>query len=94
MVSIHQPLACLDYDGPTEALARAMARECELPVRKLGSRPGSLGSWVGLTFGRPIVTVELPAGAHRLPEDELWRRYGRMLLTAVTSLTSSGSDPK
>jgi protein MpaA len=84
VVSVHEPLGCLDHDGPAEGLARSMARECGLPVRKLGSRPGSLGSWVGLELERPIVTVELPRGAGRLSPDELWRRYGRMLLAAVT----------
>ena len=49
IVSVHQPLACVDYDGPAEALAAAMARECGLPVEKLvNSRPypGSLGTYL------------------------------------------------
>ena len=64
-------------------MARAMARECDLPVRRIGSRPGSLGSYVGLDRATPIITVELPGQASSLEEDEIWRRYGRMLLAAI-----------
>jgi len=84
VVSIHQPLNCVDYDGPAAGLARSMAAAGDLSVRKLGARPGSLGSYVGLELGVPIVTVELPRSASRLTHDELWERYGEMLLLAAT----------
>lgn len=87
VISIHQPvrsgLACIDYDGPAAPLAAAMAAACDLPVKKLGGRPGSLGSYVGDTLGRPIITVELPAEATTWDEGRLWSRYGKMLLAAV-----------
>ena len=83
VVSLHQPLNCVDHDGPAADLARSMATAGNLPARKLGARPGSLGSFVGLELGLPIVTVELPRRASRLTSDELWRRYGEMLLVAV-----------
>jgi protein MpaA len=83
VVSIHQPLNCIDYDGPAADLARSMAAAGDLSVRKLGARPGSLGSFVGLELGLPIVTVELPRSASRLTSAELWQRYGEMLLVAV-----------
>ncbi len=83
VISIHQPLRCIDYDGPAQALARAMAESCDLKVRKLGARPGSLGSYVGLELGIPIVTVELPGGASRWSRGKLWDRYGEMLLAAI-----------
>ena len=83
VVSIHQPLAVLDWDGPAEGLAWAMAGECDLAVKRLGSRPGSLGSYVGLDRATAIITVELPREASALEEEELWQRYGRMLLTAI-----------
>ncbi|MGL4513642.1 MAG: DUF2817 domain-containing protein [Lacipirellulaceae bacterium] len=80
VLSIHQPLSCIDYDGPGEALAATIGRAIDgrLPVQKLGGRPGSLGSYVGETRGVPIVTLELPKGAE---EDEaaLWRDYGAAL---------------
>jgi protein MpaA len=84
IVSIHQPLNCLDYDGPGNGLASRMAEGCRLPVRKLGARPGSLGSYTGETLGIPTVTMELPREASRLSQAGLWSQYGHALLTAVT----------
>lgn len=84
IVSIHQPLVCIDYDGPAEALAHAMGRYSELPVKKLGGRPGSLGSFAGETLRIPIITLELPPNEEKLGRDLLWRRHGRMMLAAIT----------
>jgi len=84
VVTLHQPLNCIDYDGPGEMLASQMAALCDLPVKKLGARPGSLGSFVGLMMDKPIITVELARTADTLPADMLWKRYGEMLMTAVT----------
>ena len=83
IVSIHQPLACIDYDGPADWLASAMARECDLPVKKLGSRPGSLGSWAGVDKQIPIVTLELLKADSGLSDAELWDKYGRALLAVL-----------
>ncbi|UCG55962.1 MAG: DUF2817 domain-containing protein [Phycisphaerales bacterium] len=83
IVSVHQPLACVDYDGPAQALAGRMAQQCGLPVRKLGAKPGSLGSYAGLTLGTPIVTLELPQDASRKNQEELWQQYGKALLAAI-----------
>ncbi len=83
IVSIHQPLACIDYDGPSTALAVRMAKYCGLPVKKLGAKPGSLGSYAGLTLDIPIITVELlPADIAPDPE-RLWQRYGTALIAAI-----------
>jgi protein MpaA len=84
IVSIHQPLNCIDYDGPGLALAARMAQYCDLPVKKLGAKPGSLGAYTGETLGIPTVTVELPAQASRLREEALWQKYGAALLAAIT----------
>jgi len=84
VVSIHQPVECVDYDGPAESLAVVMARACGLPVRRLGSRPGSLGSYVGLERNTPIITFEWPRAADRLSDDAKWERYGPALLAAIT----------
>jgi len=97
IVSIHQltqtgpealssrlPNGCIDYDGPARALADRTAEYCDLPVEKLGARPGSLGSYAGLTLGIPIITLELPRYANRLNSEFLWQRYGQMLIAAVT----------
>ena len=83
MVTVHQPLACVDYDGPARGLAEAMARACGLPVKKLGARPGSLGSFAGLDRRIPIVTLELPKAAGALSAAGVWRIYGRAMLVAV-----------
>jgi len=84
VIAVHQPLSCIDYDGPAGGLAKQMGAVSGLPVKKLGARPGSLGSYVSLTLGKPIVTVELPRGAETLDSQALWKRYGSMLVTAVT----------
>jgi len=83
VLSIHEPLACIDHDGPGADLARAMGRHTPLPTRKLGARPGSLGSWVGEALGIPIITLELPRDARERSPDELWSRYGRSILAFI-----------
>ncbi|MEX2671055.1 MAG: M14 family zinc carboxypeptidase [Phycisphaeraceae bacterium] len=83
IVSIHQPLACVDYDGPAEELAQRMSEASGLIVRKLGAQPGSLGAYVGNTLGLPIVTFELPRDAHLQSRTELWENYGEALLQAI-----------
>ena len=72
VVSIHQPLACIDYDGPAEELAMVMSKQCGLIVKKLGSRPGSLGSYVGVEKNTPIITMELYGTDHKLSPEKLW----------------------
>ncbi|CAN5175250.1 murein tripeptide amidase MpaA [soil metagenome] len=84
IVSIHQPLACVDWDGPALALAKAMAARCELPLRRLGSRPGSLGSYAGMDLKIPIVTLELRPGDEQLAPEALWDLYGGALMAFVT----------
>jgi protein MpaA len=83
IVSIHQPFNVLDYDGPGAGLAQRMAEASGMPVKKLGSRPGSLGSYAGVDRGIPIITMELPKLAHRESDDALWQKYGGALLAAV-----------
>jgi protein MpaA len=83
IVSIHQPLACIDYDGPGLNIANRMAQYCDLPVKKLGARPGSLGSYAGVTLGIPIITLEmLPTDSQSGPQT-LWNRYGKALMAAI-----------
>jgi murein peptide amidase A len=83
VVSIHQPLNCMDWDGDaSEPLAQAMAARCKLPAKRVGSRPGSLGSFVGLTLGRPIITMELPEDAG-MDGEKLWQEYGESLIAAL-----------
>ena len=85
IVSIHQPLNCVDYDGPARSLALRMAALCKLPVKKLGSLPGSLGSWAGETRGIPIITLEMPAADTGLSREEVWKKYGDALVDFIRS---------
>ena len=71
-------------DGPGQQLANHMAQYCDLPVKKLGAKPGSLGSYAGETLGIPIITVEMLAEDSDLDYESLWRKYGKMLLAAIT----------
>jgi protein MpaA len=83
IVSIHQPLGCIDYDGPAFGIASRMGQYCGLPVKKVGAKPGSLGSYAGLTLGIPIITFEMLPGDSSLSAEGLWQKYGRALLAAV-----------
>lgn len=83
VVTLHEPLNCVDFDGPAHDLAEAMSAVCPLPVDKLGSRPGSLGSYAGVTLGIPTITFELPKNGRDLNDDQLWALYGNALLAAV-----------
>jgi protein MpaA len=83
IVTLHQPVACVDYDGPAEGLARSMAKAGGLRFKRLGAKPGSLGSYAGNMLDIPVVTIELPGSAKRMNEDKLWGRYGPMLIEAI-----------
>jgi len=83
IVSVHQPLGCVDYDGPAKEIAEAVSAASDLPIRKLGAMPGSLGSYAGETLNIPTITLELPADAERLDQRELWQLYKQALLTAI-----------
>lgn len=64
VVAVHAPFACVNFDGPARDWATAAAAAAGWPVRAdIGyPTPGSLGSWWGGDRGRPILTLELPAG--------------------------------
>ncbi len=83
IVSIHQPLACIDYDGPGTTLAVRMGQYCSLPVKKLGARPGSLGSYAGVELGIPIITFEMRQNDSGLDSSTLWQRYGKSIVAAI-----------
>lgn len=83
IVSIHQPLDCIDYDGPGQMLAEHMGQYCALPVKKVGARPGSLGSYAGVTLGIPIITFEMLSADSQLSEQALWAKYGKAMLAAI-----------
>jgi len=62
IVAVHQPFACVNWDGPAEELAAEMARASGFPPRaSVGyPTPGSFGSLYGVDRGLPVITFELP----------------------------------
>jgi protein MpaA len=68
VVAVHAPFACVNFDGPPAAAAWAaeVAAACGWPARgDIGyPTPGSLGSWLGVDRGLPVLTLELPPGPH------------------------------
>jgi protein MpaA len=83
IISLHQFAACIDYDGPGRNLAEAIADAAGLDLERLGGRPGSLGSFAGEQLGIPVITVELPSGLKRKSPQELFERFGKMLVQAL-----------
>lgn len=65
VVAVHAPFACINHDGPAAGWAASVAQACGWPARAdLGyPTPGSLGSWLGVDRGLPVLTIELPPGA-------------------------------
>lgn len=66
IISIHAPYGLVDHDGPIH-FHEITGLSSPLPVKTLGSFPGSLGKYAGVERKIPVVTVELPA-AKRIPE--------------------------
>ena len=62
IVSIHQPLECINYDGPAINLAEKLVEATGLPLMQdIGySTPGSLGTYAGIERNIPTITIELP----------------------------------
>jgi protein MpaA len=54
-----------------------------LPVKKLGAKPGSLGSYAGVDLGIPVITFEMRQNDSKLDSETLWRRYGKALVAAI-----------
>jgi len=83
IVSIHGTMGCIDYDGPGLDLAYHMKQFCAIPIRKLGARPGSLGSYAGLKLKIPTITLELPRLDDKINLEYLWKFYGNALIAAL-----------
>lgn len=61
IVSVHNPLNQVDWNGPADAIAQKMADASGIPLEPpIGGLPGSLGSWAGEDLGIPTITLELP----------------------------------
>lgn len=68
VVAVHAPLACVNWDGPAESWAAAVADASGWPAQAdIGyPTPGSLGSWLGRDRGLPVLTIELPPGPYEV----------------------------
>ena len=62
VVAVHAPFGCINYDGPAAAWAESVAAACGWPPQAdIGyPTPGSLGNWLGVDRGLPVLTLELP----------------------------------
>jgi predicted deacylase len=63
VISLHSQGGFIDFNGPhARAIARAMSRACGLPLGRIAyqsSITGSLGEYVPVAYGIPVITVEL-----------------------------------
>jgi len=84
IVTVHQPMVGINWDGPGKALAREVAQAAGLPMLPMRERRGSIGSYAGRDRNIPVITFELPQSATRMRPGRLWARYGRALLLTVT----------
>jgi protein MpaA len=58
IISVHAPYKVLDHDGPVTFTNELRS---PLPVSRLGSFPGSLGTYAGIERNTPVITPELPS---------------------------------
>ena len=67
IISIHSPLGCYDYDGPSSNFdsiviwMKKVSRENGLPFRRYQVFPGSLGNYAGMERRIHTLTLELPS---------------------------------
>ena len=80
MLVMHQPLNCIDYDGNSADLAKHLSEISGVRVKRLGSRSGSLGTYVGIQLQQEIITLELPSYASEKSSEWLWDKYGALLI--------------
>ena len=84
VVSIHQPLRCINYDGPAMNMAKMLVRYTGLPLKHdIGyNTPGSLGTYAGVEKGISTITIELP---RKVSQDELNKKYLPALVQLIRS---------
>lgn len=61
IITVHQKYELIDYDGPVnENILKQLSQNLSLPIKKLGSYPGSMGSYFGEEMQIPLITIEVP----------------------------------
>lgn len=88
IISVHAPLAIIDFDGP----AQAPRRIGHLHLNLLGTYPGSLGNYAGVQRGVPVLTVELPS-AGIMPNERQKRAIWRDLENWLETKIQHKNDP-
>lgn len=83
IITFHESLGCIDYNGPAVELAERLSAKCNLPVRELGAKPGSLGSYAGEDLNIPIITVEMTKQDSKKTARQLWQDYKELLFEAI-----------
>jgi hypothetical protein len=71
IISVHAPYGVLDYDGPPEPPHKVGY----LRLQPIGTYPGSLGDYAGLSLHLPVLTLELPQAARMPTADESARMW-------------------
>lgn len=90
IISVHSPYRVINFDGPAQALAGAVAAESGYSVvESIGyPTPGSFGTYAGVLRNIPVITLELPPGPDDPPDpefpalesvDAIWRDNGPAL---------------
>lgn len=82
IISLHSPYEVINFDGPAQALAHAMAQHNGYPVvESIGyPTPGSFGTYAGIERNIPTITLELP---ERVPIAQVWQEHHPALLAAL-----------
>ncbi|MDH7602422.1 MAG: DUF2817 domain-containing protein [Armatimonadota bacterium] len=62
IISLHEPMECVNYNGPSQRLAKRLSKMTGLPaVSDIGYPcPGSMGTYYGYERRVPLITLELP----------------------------------
>ena len=69
IITIHSPLGCYDYDGPSSDLdaivvwLKELSKANGLPFRRYQVFPGSLGNYAGVERKIHTLTIELPSSS-------------------------------
>jgi len=85
IISIHSPLGCYDYDGPSSNFdtiviwMKKVSRENGLPFRRYQVFSGSLGNYAGMERNIHTLTLELPSSVPQKGA-EYFDQFKNMLL--------------
>ena len=79
-IVFHEPMNCIDFDGPSAELAAQLSNVSGIRIKRLGSRSGSIGTLIGKELHKEVITFELPRSKDESNE-VLWDTYRSVLLT-------------